>query len=289
MSEDHLALLKAIVEWGVLIYVYGFYLLFTIIVIVQWRQRRAAGFRLKDGIQRNEWTVFDIIGLLAALTAFYGSMMLLQIFLQRKGILATDNHNALFFLSSQSTFYIFFFALVGVHLRRVKASWTNAFGLRASSAKRCILVATLVLGAILLPVSLVERISHWILNLMGFEVARQPILDFLLGLDNPWLRGGIIAMAIVGAPIFEESLFRGVIYPALKRRLGFFNALWITTLFFAIIHVHIPSIPALFCLAVVFTLIYEWTGNLVACMLAHAGFNALSVSFSLYNEYFQNF
>jgi membrane protease YdiL (CAAX protease family) len=81
-------------------------------------------------------------------------------------------------------------------------------------------------------------------------------------------------------------LFRGIIYPALKQRLGFFHALWITSFFFAIVHGHIPSIPALFCLAIIFTLVYEWTGNLLACIAVHAGFNALNLGFALYNEYF---
>ena len=84
---------------------------------------------------------------------------------------------------------------------------------------------------------------------------------------------GLIAVLI--APIGEELLFRGIIYPTIKR-LGYRQlALWTNVLLFAAIHANLPIILPLIVLALALTWLYEKTGNLLAPIAAHATFNAL--------------
>ena len=87
---------------------------------------------------------------------------------------------------------------------------------------------------------------------------------------RPWI------IAIVIAPPAEEAVFRGLIYPTIKR-LGYPRlALWGTTLLFAAIHWNLASFLPLVLLALVLTWLYERTGNLLAPMVTHALFNAVN-------------
>jgi len=80
-------------------------------------------------------------------------------------------------------------------------------------------------------------------------------------------------LAIVVAPFVEELVFRGLIYPTLKQN-GFPGlALWGTSILFAAIHSNLMILLPLTFLAVVLTLLYETTDNLLAPIAAHSLFN----------------
>jgi hypothetical protein len=57
-------------------------------------------------------------------------------------------------------------------------------------------------------------------------------------------------------------------------------ALWGTSLLFAVVHWNVATFVPLLLLAVVLTLLYEKTNNLLAPIAAHALFNALN--FTMY-------
>lgn len=61
----------------------------------------------------------------------------------------------------------------------------------------------------------------------------NPILRFIA--NGRWTVPLLFLMAVVMAPLLEECLFRGVLYPALRRRMGFVPAaVWVTVLFTAL-------------------------------------------------------
>ncbi|HVE16263.1 MAG TPA: type II CAAX endopeptidase family protein, partial [Chthoniobacterales bacterium] len=68
------------------------------------------------------------------------------------------------------------------------------------------------------------------------------------------------ALASIVAPFTEELIFRGFFYGVAKKYCGSLAAMGTTALLFAAIHQNPPAIPALFCLALGFTLAYEITG-----------------------------
>lgn len=83
-------------------------------------------------------------------------------------------------------------------------------------------------------------------------------------------------LAIVLAPVIEELMFRGIFYPAIKSRGYPRLALWGTSLMFALVHSNLLTFLPLTLLAVVLVKLYERTGNLLAPILAHSGFNAIN-------------
>ena len=100
-------------------------------------------------------------------------------------------------------------------------------------------------------------------------------------LEHPDLRhrGAVILMAVIVAPVAEEIIFRGYFYGVIRRFGGRIPALLTSSLLFAAIHVHLPSVPGLCILAMILCLLYERTGSLWAPMVLHAAFNASTIVF----------
>ena len=81
-------------------------------------------------------------------------------------------------------------------------------------------------------------------------------------------------MSVAVAPIVEEILFRGILYPAIKQighpRLAAIG----TALLFALFHVNLLAFASLTVVALGLIALYEFTDNLLAPITAHAVFNA---------------
>ena len=116
----------------------------------------------------------------------------------------------------------------------------------------------------------------------GGNVAPQDVVEFLKSAESSRDRIAVLVMAIVVAPLAEELIFRGYLYPVGKKYLGSFFSAAFTAALFAVLHGHAASIPALFTLALCLALSYEKTGSLLVPMIMHAVFNAVSVAGILY-------
>jgi membrane protease YdiL (CAAX protease family) len=86
------------------------------------------------------------------------------------------------------------------------------------------------------------------------------------------------ALAVIAAPIFEEFIFRGLIFGGLRRSLGFPAAAVASAAIFAIVHPPASVVPV-FVLGFFAALVYERTRMLAAPMVVHATYNAVVVAF----------
>ena len=84
-------------------------------------------------------------------------------------------------------------------------------------------------------------------------------------------------LAIVGAPIVEELVFRGSLYRFLKFRMSKTSAVLISAGVFASIHSNLTGFFPLLILGIFLCLSYEISGNLKVPILMHAIFNLNSV------------
>jgi membrane protease YdiL (CAAX protease family) len=80
-------------------------------------------------------------------------------------------------------------------------------------------------------------------------------------------------LGVVVVPLAEETIFRGFLYGVLKRYAGPAGAALVTAGLFAAMHLNASALPALFVLALCFTLAYEATGSLLVTIFMHALFN----------------
>lgn len=109
----------------------------------------------------------------------------------------------------------------------------------------------------------------------------SPYMDMLVngGIDT-WRRMAIEAG--VSAPIFEELAFRGVLFAALRSRMGFLPAACASSLVFALGHPYdLAGILTITWIGFALAGLYERTGSLVACMVAHSAYNLSSLTYTL--------
>ena len=92
------------------------------------------------------------------------------------------------------------------------------------------------------------------------------------------MRWWLLGLAVVAAPIFEEFIFRGLVFGGLRRFTTPFIAAVASATLFAIVHPPISAIPV-FVLGFVAALTYERTRMLLAPMLVHAIYNAAVLTF----------
>jgi membrane protease YdiL (CAAX protease family) len=105
-------------------------------------------------------------------------------------------------------------------------------------------------------------------------------LDLLPVPPHPGFTAGlwIVGLAVVAAPLFEEFIFRGLIFGGLRRSLGPIAATLASAAIFAIVHPPGSVIPV-FVMAVCAAFVYARTRMLAAPMLVHAIYNAAVLGF----------
>jgi hypothetical protein len=87
--------------------------------------------------------------------------------------------------------------------------------------------------------------------------------------------------AVVIAPLTEEVIFRGYLYPVVKRFTDRWFAALFTGVLFGVIHFNVFSLPTLTVIGVVLVILYEKTGSLWITIACHAAFNATTVGANL--------
>ena len=82
-------------------------------------------------------------------------------------------------------------------------------------------------------------------------------------------------------PVVEELIFRGLLYPMLKKHIGVFWGCVISSLLFSFIHYNVLSFALLFLFSVHLTYIYERNNNLLVPIACHAFFNLIMLTLIL--------
>lgn len=87
----------------------------------------------------------------------------------------------------------------------------------------------------------------------------------------------IVVMSLIIAPIGEEALMRGFLYPVLRTRFSAASTIAITTLLFALLHGNLIQVILTIPLGIALGYLYEKTHNLTACISAHMLFNTIAL------------
>lgn len=166
-------------------------------------------------------------------------------------------------------------ALLVGFMRSHRLKWGAAFGF-PNNPRQAVLIGATV-ACVFLPIAeQLQRASGYVMSRLQMQPQEQQAIHVLRETSD-WsnrLYLGVLAIAL--APVVEEILFRGILYPAIKQA-GFPRlALWGVALLFACIHFNLVTFIPLFALALVLTALYERTNNLLAPITAHALFNALN-------------
>jgi membrane protease YdiL (CAAX protease family) len=122
-----------------------------------------------------------------------------------------------------------------------------------------------------------------IMKVSGLNLRNQ--IDTAISMkENMYYR---IFVALIYAPIVEEIVFRGVLYPAISNRYGYLCAIFITSFLFAFLHISDSlnncGIEAFFYFSIYFVMSigfcasYEYTSSVLGAIINHFIWNLLTV------------
>lgn len=116
-------------------------------------------------------------------------------------------------------------------------------------------------------------------NLILRDIEPQSIINVMLQAELPWQAELFaILLAVLVAPVVEETLFRGLLLPVAIRHFGKpLPAVILVSFAFAAIHGHLPSILPLTILGIFFSFSLLKTGSLYPAIAMHAAFNAVTI------------
>jgi uncharacterized protein len=105
----------------------------------------------------------------------------------------------------------------------------------------------------------------------------NPILSIVLENKDDLAFFLFFLTAAVAAPMFEEYLFRGFLFPSLTRYMSVWQSIFLSGLIFAVAHLSVSEIIPLAVLGSILSYVYYRTGNLLASMLIHSLWNGGSL------------
>ena len=157
-------------------------------------------------------------------------------------------------------------------------SLAAAFGFNRKNSGRCLLLGLATgLGLVLIAMAL-ALISSLLIKALGDQAEPQKLVTLIAEESAKQENIGtlifFVMMAVAVAPVAEEILFRGILYPAVKQ-LGHPRVAVIgTALLFALFHINLLTFASLTAVALALIALYDFTDNLLAPITAHAVFNA---------------
>jgi membrane protease YdiL (CAAX protease family) len=174
--------------------------------------------------------------------------------------------------------------LILFFLRKHEVGWREAFGFRGPKIRHPILltIGFIIVFAVVL---LLQWTSVSALEKLGLSPESQSAVKLVTDAKSLWTIIYLGVFAVVIAPVAEEFIFRGMLFPFVKQ-LGFPRLAWFGVSFlFAVIHLNLPTLMPLFVLALALTWLYDRTDNLLVPIVAHALFNAANFAMLLWQNH----
>ena len=154
--------------------------------------------------------------------------------------------------------------------------WQNIFWIMPA-----FVFAMMIIGAILVACGW----QTWVQDSLGAKP--QEAVTLVRETSDVGLLVAMAVTAIIFAPITEELIFRGYLYPVVKR----FTDRWFASIFsgvlFGVIHFNVMALPMLALMGIILAVIYERSGSLWVPIGCHAAFNATSVGLMLISRVYE--
>ncbi|HWB19805.1 MAG TPA: CPBP family intramembrane glutamic endopeptidase [Phycisphaerales bacterium] len=184
--------------------------------------------------------------------------------------------------------FMLFFAWLVHHPKAFLSPASRALSARRFSPPRTFKFGVLTLLCVLPVVILSQTVMELLWQVFGLgpvsRLAHETLKSLVEAPHDRWMALSMFLAAII-APIFEETIYRGLLQGGL-RRMGF--TAWPAILFTSVVFTsaHITAIPpyaliAIFTLSLGFGWVFERTGRLVSSIIMHALFNVLNLVLAL--------
>ncbi|MDF7826078.1 type II CAAX endopeptidase family protein [Pontiellaceae bacterium B12227] len=237
------------------------------------RRNPPSGAQLTEVLSERSWSTLQVFILL-------GSLFLLYYLAGLSGPLIGQ-----FIYEEQVPFvklmitlviYTILMVLIGIMNKRNGGSWASSLGMEFSNLRK-LLLAPVAYLAVIPFIILASKGYHLLLEkLSSSEVELQEVAQIVSG-NLSWVEILYILTAIFVAPVYEELMFRGVLFPYCVKRAGLVPATLAVSVLFALMHFHLPSFVPLLMLSAALCLTYRRTGSLWTSIGVHMIFNAVSI------------
>jgi uncharacterized protein len=164
---------------------------------------------------------------------------------------------------------------IGFFLRQHHVHWKEAFGWRMTSPAKAVGCGFLA-AALFLPVANgYGMLSQYVMDLAHWNPQEQVAVQVLKHPELTVAQKTVLGVImVILAPLVEEALFRGILYPAIKQAGWPRLALWGSSTLFALVHCNMVTFLPLLVFALLLVYLYESSQNLLVPVVAHALFNA---------------
>jgi uncharacterized protein len=160
--------------------------------------------------------------------------------------------------------------LAGIFSPRWSGEWIRR-GRQALRGYICFFPLLVILGFLAWGIT-------WI---FGLPWQSHPLVEPLLKEGRPALIFPLLIAGVIFAPLAEEVFFRGLLFPALAKRVGVFWSSAVTAALFATLHFNWFGWLPIFGLGVLLAWSYQRTGSLLVPVFIHAFHNALFLAFTI--------
>lgn len=143
--------------------------------------------------------------------------------------------------------------------------WRNLWGVPVGVGSQLVLVPTVTW--------LASRAAPGIFDYSQMETRARDLVDNASG---AWFVLLFVVVAL-GAPVVEESVYRGLLQGSLRRTVHPTLALVAVAVLFAAIHFSVIEFPGLLAFSLVLGVCFERSGGLTMPLLAHVSFNATAL------------
>lgn len=192
------------------------------------------------------------------------------------------------------------FVAITIAVSFLSSTSREYFGFEGRSIKKLFRSGLLWGGGAFLAVQALAFLVGTIAKAFGLVMPLQETFTCLFSGGSPvGYRVLLILSVVVVVPIYEEMLFRGLLFPGLlalfsepekigvscgqrlsEKQMSRSSLIWafvLSGLFFAVIHRHFLLLPQLFLLHLFLTWVYWSTGSLLPSMIMHALFNGTNL------------
>jgi membrane protease YdiL (CAAX protease family) len=244
-------------------------------------------------LSERTWRAEAVVRLMLWLFVAFTTVHLLWAAFQNFGIAPPETDRRLIeFAIGAISFHGAALALICFFMGEQNQRWSDAFGFKNPRKLRAIGLA-LLCGLLIVPFAwILQYFCAQLLDWFSFHPQSQEAVKTIKETVSK-VRSNTAAMryqiflgisVTILAPIAEEMLFRGLLYPTLKQ-LGYPKiGLWGTSFVFALLHNNGPSFVPLLLLAVMLVALYEATDNLLAPIITHSFFNTANFLYLLYEQ-----
>jgi membrane protease YdiL (CAAX protease family) len=147
----------------------------------------------------------------------------------------------------------------------VQFRWSDLVGIPVGVAAQVILVPVVYLP--------LRAIWPETFDTSALEETAQELVDAAGG----WKTVLLVVVVVIGAPIVEEFVYRGLLQRSATAKLGAVGGVVAASVFFGAIHLRPVELPGLTIAGLVFGLMLLRTGRLGSSIVTHAAFNATGI------------